>query len=54
MARPKKDWVKLTLSIDKKVDEELRKYCEETGLPLTVAVERFIKKGLCENDEESK
>lgn len=46
MARPKKDWVKLTLSIDKKVDEELRKYCEETGLPLTVAVERFIKNGL--------
>lgn len=54
MARPKKDWVKLTLSIDKKVDEELRKYCEETGLPLTVAVERFIKNGLNNFSKESK
>lgn len=46
MARPKKDWVKITLCIDRKVDEMLRKYCEDTGLPLTVAVERFIKEGI--------
>ncbi len=43
MGRPTKDWVKITLCLDRKFDSLLRQYCKDTGLTLTAAVERFIK-----------
>ena len=51
MARQKKDAkiVNFYLSID--TIELLEKYCEETGLSKTVAIERFIKK--CAKEPQS-
>lgn len=43
MARPKKDGIKATYLIDRPIMEELDKFCEETGLSKTVAVERALK-----------
>ena len=46
MARQKKDGKLVNFYMDVKLVEELEKYCEETGMSKTTAVERFIKEGL--------
>ncbi len=44
MPKLKKDAKKATFYLSNEVINELEKYCEETGLSKTAAVERFIKK----------
>ena len=51
MSKPKKDWKALNIKIQSGVYEELEKYCEETGLSKTVAVERILSKAFKEYKE---
>lgn len=51
MPKPKKDWKALNIKIQSEVYEELEKYCEETGLSKTVAVERILSKAFKEYKE---
>lgn len=44
MAKQNKDWKALNIKLDKTIYEQLEKYCEETGLSKTVAVERILSK----------
>lgn len=44
MAKQNKDWKALNIKLDRTVYEQLEKYCEETGLSKTVAVERILSK----------
>ena len=46
MARPKKDGKYVNFYMDSELLKRLEKYCEETGLSKTAAIERFIAKGL--------
>ena len=48
MPKPKKDWKALNIKIQSEVYEQLEKYCEETGLSKTVAVERILSKAFKE------
>lgn len=49
MPKPKKDWKALNIKIQSEVYEELEKYCEDTGLSKTVAVERILSKAFKEH-----
>ncbi len=51
MPKPKKDWKALNIKIQSEVYKELEKYCEETGLSKTVAVERILSKAFKEYKE---
>ena len=44
MAKQNKDWKALNIKLDRTVYEQLEKFCEETGLSKTVAVERILSK----------
>lgn len=48
MPKPRKDWKALNIKIQSSVYNELEKYCEETGLSKTVAVERILNKAFKE------
>lgn len=52
MPKAKKDARKATFYLKNEIIKKLEDYCEETGLSKTVAVERFIEKGL-DNEEEA-
>lgn len=52
MPKPKKDWKALNIKIQSKVYNELEKYCEETGLSKTVAVERILLKSFEKNEQK--
>lgn len=53
MARQKKDAKNYTFYLSREISTLLDKFCEETGLAKTVAVERFIAKGIREyNNQE--
>ena len=49
MAKQNKDWKALNIKPDRTVYEQLEKYCEETGLSKTVAVERILSKAFTKN-----
>lgn len=49
MAKQNKDWKALNIKLDRTVYEQLEKYCEETGLSKTVAVERILSKAFTKN-----
>lgn len=49
MPRPKKDSRVLNINLDRKIYEELERFCEETGIPKTNAVERMLQKCLDEH-----
>ena len=51
MPKPKKDWKALNIKIQSEVYEQLEKYCEETGLSKTVAVERILSKTFKEHEK---
>lgn len=51
MSKPKKDWKALNIKIQSEVYEQLEKYCEETGLSKTVAVERILSKAFKEHEK---
>ncbi len=53
MAKENKDWKALNIKLDRTVYEQLEKYCEETGLSKTVAVERILSKAF-EKYEQTK
>lgn len=42
MARPKKDNVPVSLRIEKELFERLNQFCEDSGQPKTVAMERAL------------
>ena len=44
MAKQNNDWKALNLKVDRTGYELLEKYCEDTGLSKTVAVERILSK----------
>ena len=52
MPKPRKDWKALNIKIQSSVYDELEKYCEETGLSKTVAVERILSKVFKEYEEK--
>lgn len=52
MPKPKKDWKALNIKIQSEVYEQLEKYCEETGLSKTVAVERILSKAFDEHAKQ--
>lgn len=52
MPKPRKDWKALNIKILSSVYNELEKYCEETGLSKTVAVERILSKAFKEYKEK--
>lgn len=54
MAKQNKDWKALNIKLDRTVYEQLEKYCEETGLSKTVAVERILNKAFKEYEEKNK
>lgn len=51
MPKPKKDWKALNIKIQSEVYEQLEKYCEDTGLSKTVAVERILSKAFKEHEK---
>lgn len=46
MARQKKDGIALNCNIDKEIAEALERYCQETRLSKTAAVEMALKEYL--------
>lgn len=52
MPKPRKDWKALNIKIQSSVYNELEKYCEETGLSKTVAVERILSKAFKEYEKK--
>jgi predicted transcriptional regulator len=42
MARPKKDNVPVSLRLERKVFKKLNEFCEDSGQPKTVAMERAL------------
>ena len=52
MPKPGKDWKALNIKIQSSIYEQLEKYCEETGLSKTVAVERILSKAFKEYEEK--
>lgn len=42
MPRPRKDYKILSCRIEKNVYEQLDKFCEQSGQPKTVAIERIL------------
>ena len=54
MARPKtREYKAISLNMDVKVLEKLERYCEETGLTKTTAIERILDKFLIEHQEKN-
>ena len=51
MANQNKDWKALNIKIQSELYEQLEKYCEDTGLSKTVAVERILSKAFKEYKE---
>ena len=50
MARPKtRDFKTINFNLDVKVLEKLERFCEETGLTKTTAIERILDKTLTEH-----
>lgn len=43
MARTKKDAKILNIKLDREIHEQLEKFCEESGLTKTIAVERILQ-----------
>lgn len=54
MARPKKNGTYLNVCIDTPVYKRLADYCEESGQPKTVAVERALTFYLNDYDEKQR
>lgn len=52
MKKQNKDWKALNIKLDRTVYEQLEKYCEETGLSKTVAVERILNKTFKEYEKK--
>ena len=52
MPKPRKDWKALNIKIQSSVYDKLEKYCEETGLSKTVAVERILLKAFDEHAKQ--
>lgn len=52
MKKQNKDWKALNIKLDRTVYEQLEKYCEETGLSKTVAVERILSKAFKEHEKK--
>lgn len=52
MPKPRKDWKALNIKIQSSIYEQLEKYCEETGLSKTVAVERILNKAFKEYEKK--
>lgn len=52
MPKPRKDWKALNIKIQSSVYKQLEKYCEETGLSKTVAVERILSKAFKEYEKK--
>lgn len=52
MPKQRKDWKALNIKIQSSVYNELEKYCEETGLSKTVAVERILNKAFKEYEKK--
>lgn len=52
MPKPRKDWKALNIKIQSSIYEQLEKYCEETGLSKTVAVERILNKAFEEYEKK--
>lgn len=54
MAKPKKNGTYLNVCIETSVYKRLADYCEESGQPKTVAVERALTSYLNDYDEKQK
>ena len=54
MPRPKKDAKSLNIKLDSSVHETLERFCEETGMNKTIAVEKILRQYLVTYFEKSK
>lgn len=54
MPRLKKESKVLNIKLEKSISDKLERFCEETGLAKTVAVERFLDKCLDEYFKKEK
>ena len=54
MGRPKKDGKDLNCYLRSDIFEKLERYCEETGLTKTTAIERALEKTFNEHEKEKK
>lgn len=54
MARQKKDAKPSTFYLALEIVDKLEEYCRNTGLSKTVAVERFIEKGIIEYESSNR
>ena len=54
MAREKKENVPVSIRMEKQTYERLVKYCEESGQPKTVAIERAVNLYINAHEEEQR
>ena len=54
MAREKKDNVPVSIRMEKQIYDRLVKFCEESGQPKTVAIERAVNLYINAPDEEQR
>ena len=52
MARPKKDGRYINYYIDREIYERLKKYADDTGQTMTIAIERILKTYLDEQEDK--
>ena len=48
MGRPKKDSKPLCVNLDIAIYEQLERFCKETGMPKTTAIERILERQFTE------
>ena len=49
MPRPKKDYKVLSIKLSAAIHDKLERFCEESGLSKTIAVEKLLDRFLDEN-----
>jgi len=54
MARPKKDWVPFSVSIDRELLEAVRECSKKKKMTLTATVEELFERGLASIEDEDK
>lgn len=54
MAREKKENVPVSIRMEKQTYDRLAKFCEESGQPKTVAIERAVNLYINAHDEEQR
>lgn len=54
MARPRKDYIAVSMKVDKDIMQRFNDYCEEVGQTKTTAFERIVTEHLDQYEKEKK